>query len=403
MFGSHQASMQWTHKGTDSWNNLVRHMERHETSPVHADCEYAHMAWISRGRIDDHILFNREEIITQNRYIIHNIIDAIVYLIRGNIAFWEAILMMALHLPLEYLIGQSMDGASNMRGVNKGVQALIFKEAPKAIYVWCHAHRLNLIVIRICGYGNEIKKTMGILDELYNFMNGVKRQGVFTKFQMQKNKNSLKRIKNTTRNWASSFKALQNFLDVYEYIIASLTELSNSDDAITFSISEGLLSRIKRYDFILGLFILRIILKCTHETCIEMQAIGNDLAMMIKLIQHTKNKFQRLRANGDNILTSLHTDVKSFMDKNNVTTDIYNIKSIFKLDQKEFDNYIEQQKEKYKNENFYPVINMIIEQLNERFNYESLNFLNQISIFTPAGLADNENIEISQISEIVFI
>ncbi|XP_065318070.1 zinc finger MYM-type protein 1-like isoform X4 [Gordionus sp. m RMFG-2023] len=307
----------------------------------------------------------------------------------------------ALHLPLEYLIGQSMDGASNMRGVNKGVQALIFKEAPKAIYVWCHAHRLNLIVIRICGYGNEIKKTMGILDELYNFMNGVKRQGVFTKFQMQKTKKSHKRIKNTTRNWASSFKALQNFLDVYEYIIASLTELSNSDDAITFSISEGLLSRIKRYDFILGLFILRIILKCTHETCIEMQAIGNDLAMMIKLIQHTKNKFQRLRANGDNILTSLHTDVKSFMDKNNVTTDIYNIKSIFKLDQKEFDNYIEQQKEKYKNENFYPVINMIIEQLNERFNYESLNFLNQISIFTPAGLADNENIEISQISEIV--
>ncbi|XP_065314157.1 zinc finger MYM-type protein 1-like isoform X3 [Gordionus sp. m RMFG-2023] len=458
-------------------------MERHTTSPVHADCEYAHMAWISRGRIDDHILFNREEIITQNRYIIHNIIDAIVYLIRGNIAFWgsnshdgnfsrlitlisknvpvlrayleknsslqgksgnkilrpqinfisyghvkklakiikikilneiikqiisncafslildgtydiskkecvaliiryiqeyphphpvERIInifttsdttgeniknnvltkLKALHLPLEYLIGQSMDGASNMRGVNKEVQALIFKEAPKAIYVWCHAHRLNLIVIRICGYGNEIKKTMGILDELYNFMNGVKRQGVFTKFQMQKTKKSLKRIKNTTRNWASSFKALQNFLDVYEYIIASLTELSNSDDAITFSISEGLLSRIKRYDFILGLFILRIILKCTHETCIEMQAIGNDLAMMIKLIQHTKNKFQRLRANGDNILTSLHTDVKSFMDKNNVTTDIYNIKSIFKLDQKEFDNYIEQQKEKFM-KNFY--------------------------------------------------
>ncbi|XP_065321185.1 zinc finger MYM-type protein 1-like [Gordionus sp. m RMFG-2023] len=104
-----------------------------------------------------------------------------------------------LGLPLDYLVGQSMDGAGNMRGVYNGMQALILKEAPKAIYIWCHAHRLNLVVAHVCGCKIEMKKAMGILDELYNFMNGVRRQGVFVKYQMRKSKKSLKRIKNTTR------------------------------------------------------------------------------------------------------------------------------------------------------------------------------------------------------------
>ncbi|XP_065317269.1 uncharacterized protein LOC135925732 [Gordionus sp. m RMFG-2023] len=64
-----------------------------------------------------------------------------------------------LGLPLDYLVEQSMDGAGNMRGVYKGMQALILKEALKAIYIWCHAHRLNLVVAHI-----SIFTPAGIMD-----------------------------------------------------------------------------------------------------------------------------------------------------------------------------------------------------------------------------------------------
>ncbi|XP_065318005.1 zinc finger MYM-type protein 1-like isoform X3 [Gordionus sp. m RMFG-2023] len=370
MFGGPKSNTFWTQHGVNNWKNIKRDLERHEASSLHKDCEYANMTWLANKRIQDHLLSNKLDIIMENRNIVHNIINAIMYLIKCNIAFWgsnsnegnfmcliklmaktvptlraymdnneklrrkksdkisrpyinllsyghvkkiteiikikitksiiqtikenraysiildgtydvskkECIALLVryieddlhphpveriihvfttsetpgenikkhvfskfndLGLPLDYLVGQSMDGAGNMRGVYKGMQALILKEAPKAIYIWCHAHRLNLVVAHVCGCKIEMKKAMGILDELYNFMNGVRRQDVFVKYQMRKSKKSLKRIKNTTRNWSSSYKSVEIFLDVYEHILASLVELKDSNDPSTSSIADG--------------------------------------------------------------------------------------------------------------------------------------------------------------------
>lgn len=46
----------------------------------------------------------------------------------------------------QYLIEQGYDGASNMSGKYKGVQAIVREEYLKAIYVHCAAHTLNLAV-----------------------------------------------------------------------------------------------------------------------------------------------------------------------------------------------------------------------------------------------------------------
>jgi hypothetical protein len=46
----------------------------------------------------------------------------------------------------EYLIGQGYDGVSSTSGKYKGVQAIV--NYPKAIYVHCAAHTLNLAVTK---------------------------------------------------------------------------------------------------------------------------------------------------------------------------------------------------------------------------------------------------------------
>ena len=46
--------------------------------------------------------------------------------------------------------GQGYDGASNMRSDKVGVQALIRKYAPKAVYMHCSGHCLNLVIARSC-------------------------------------------------------------------------------------------------------------------------------------------------------------------------------------------------------------------------------------------------------------
>lgn len=56
------------------------------------------------------------------------------------------------HLSIEIADcrGQGYDGASNMSSENVGVQALIKKDAPKAVYMHCNGHCLNLVIARSC-------------------------------------------------------------------------------------------------------------------------------------------------------------------------------------------------------------------------------------------------------------
>lgn len=67
-------------------------------------------------------------------------------------ALAEAILqhLSAWGLSVADLRGQCYDGASNMSGARSGCKAIIQKEAPKAVYIHCAAHRLNLAIVSAC-------------------------------------------------------------------------------------------------------------------------------------------------------------------------------------------------------------------------------------------------------------
>src|ERR1700733_12647859 len=78
-------------------------------------------------------------------------------------------------IDLNWLVGQSYDGASNMRGNISGLKTQIQQHAKKAIYIWCHAHRLNLVVESVLACSVENSKTIGLMQELHTFFNGHKR------------------------------------------------------------------------------------------------------------------------------------------------------------------------------------------------------------------------------------
>lgn len=57
-------------------------------------------------------------------------------------------------LSLADLRGQCYDGASNMAGARSGCRTIIQQQAPKAIYIHCAAHRLNLSACKIQVFRN---------------------------------------------------------------------------------------------------------------------------------------------------------------------------------------------------------------------------------------------------------
>jgi hypothetical protein len=64
--------------------------------------------------------------------------------------------------------GQRYDGAANMGGVFRGVQALILKEYPKAIYIHCFSHCLNLC-LNDASKVEQIRNTSNIIQDVSSF------------------------------------------------------------------------------------------------------------------------------------------------------------------------------------------------------------------------------------------
>ena len=66
--------------------------------------------------------------------------------------------------------GQSYDGASNMSGGYSGVSALILNHQPKAMYVHCNAHCLDLAVHDVTDQCTTISHCMSFVKEIVDFI-----------------------------------------------------------------------------------------------------------------------------------------------------------------------------------------------------------------------------------------
>ena len=75
-------------------------------------------------------------------------------------------------LSLENIHGQSYNNASNMKGSEKGLQALFKNSNRYADYVPCAAHSLNLVGEKAVSTVPEVVDCFGILQELYVFFSG---------------------------------------------------------------------------------------------------------------------------------------------------------------------------------------------------------------------------------------
>ena len=69
-------------------------------------------------------------------------------------------------LSLDKCRGQAYDGASNMAGLLNGVATRLLKEAPKAHYVHCLAHSLNLCLQDCTSSCPIIKESLLLVTEL---------------------------------------------------------------------------------------------------------------------------------------------------------------------------------------------------------------------------------------------
>lgn len=136
----------------------------------------------------------------------------------------------------DFLYGQGYDVASNMSGKYNGVQTIIRQKYPKALYVHCAAHSLNLAVSTSSNI-KSIRNCLGLVEKLYVFFNIPKRQNVLTS-EIEKSETEF-RVKTLKRlcvtRWVQKYDSLNDFYELFPVVVKALdticSEWSDTTDA----------------------------------------------------------------------------------------------------------------------------------------------------------------------------
>ena len=224
-------------------------------------------------------------------------------LILGHIEKWG--------LDLQDCRGQGYDGASNMSGSRGGVQAIIARQNPKAIYVHCNSHVLNLCIVKTCQIAT-VKDMNGIMTDLAEFFwNSPKRQRLFERVLEKEAPDASKtRLKSLCRTrWVERHEAYETFCELYIHVVKVLEVMTShlfeeeyghwAWDSETRTVGSGLLSRVTSFPFIVAFLSTMKVLAFVKPISTKLQKRCNDVIRAYRMVDEAMQELKDLRETGD--------------------------------------------------------------------------------------------------------
>ena len=148
-------------------------------------------------------------------------------------------------LPVSRLRGQCYDGAANMAGARTGLQARMLELEPRAVFVHCTAHVLNLVAQDVVSKIKVVRDFMPIIRDLITLIKVSPKRLAAFKDHQDDNAPALKPLCPT--RWTVKAESLRNVLKNYTAILEFLMDMKDSDDANAHKAS-GLLAALKSFN-----------------------------------------------------------------------------------------------------------------------------------------------------------
>ena len=127
----------------------------------------------------------------------------------------------SLKLDLNLMVGQSYDGAATMSGIKNGVATQFRKIVKTAVYVHCHAHKLNLALCDASMQLKDVSDVINIVESISVFIRrSAKRHALFEHIKDDKKKEKLKLFCAT--RWESRYLSIKAFVTSFEYLLTFL-------------------------------------------------------------------------------------------------------------------------------------------------------------------------------------
>lgn len=196
-------------------------------------------------------------------------------------------------IDIQDMRGQGYDNGANMKGKNIGLQKRILDLNPRAFYVPCAAHSLNLVVNDAAKSSLEIVNFFSIVQEIYVFFSAsTARWQILAK---EVPTLTLKPLSNT--RWESRVEAIKalrfNLGKVYDALFTIYFD--RSKDAESKFLANSLLAKIKSFKFICSLLIWFEILSKINIVSKALQKSDVVLSEAVKMIDHAKISLSEFR------------------------------------------------------------------------------------------------------------
>ena len=188
----------------------------------------------------------------------------------------------SLGLDMQLCRGQGYDGAGNMAGKVSGAAARILRLYPKALYVHCGSHILNLCVASACSM-QVVRNMMGNVRVVSEFFNVHPKR-----FRLLKDKitsllptASHSRLLDVCRTrWIARIDGLEIFIELFEVIVAALNAIKENENGTwnyeSIRDASGLFHSIVEFRFLFTLIVVSRCLEVTRPLTKQLQSPTMD-------------------------------------------------------------------------------------------------------------------------------
>lgn len=286
-------------------------------------------------------------------------------------------------LDIHNLRGQCFDGAKNVSGWLTGLQARIREIEPRALYVHCVAHTLNLVVQDAMERVAVAKNFIGIIKELINFIrDSPKRLAAFKSLQTAEN--PILSPFCPTR-WCMRIKSLKTVQAKGNYEAAMvLLEEMRTDAAVDSAISAkaaGFLKQLEGFEFYFLLTFTISVFERIEVLNAELQKRTLSVNESHEKVKIVTESLREIRETGyDLVWQKAIAGAEELQLEEPKLPRARRIPKRLQMTGAE-ENHIFTGPKEYFQKQFYEVLDQVLVSLKERFNSDTMKLLNKFEDF----------------------
>ena len=214
---------------------------------------------------------------------------------------WDEVI--ALGLDPMNMRGQGYDGAANMSGWRRGVQAVIMAKNPLALYTHCSSHVLNLVIVKSCSIP-EFRNMFGVVQRAaVYFGESAKRMAyldaALTATSTGDRPAHQRLKKHCQTRWIEQADALGVFQELYGAVLEALGTMATDCDSNTSSAALQLTTLITGFPFLIALTTAATLLEYTKPLSVILQRSGLDMCTAMGEVRAVQHVLADIRQNVD--------------------------------------------------------------------------------------------------------